>query len=274
MNATKAYYSLVQYCPDIARIEAVNVGVVLFCPQQRFLEAKLMKSNNRIRRFFGEEADNYEHLNAMKDALVKRLEVERVEFAQLEDLQQFVQTRANKVILTEPKPVKVVDPRQDLETLFKELVEEPEGHLIIHAALPLRKRLDDLLLDQTVKPFVQTNVKVQIPAMRETLTVPYGYQNGRFNLIQPVEFNQKSESRIKNAACIWAVEGLSLYKHPDSRFGSMQLVVVADFVNASQDAVGTVRGIFAESEVRMFTLDALDELKRDILSHGKPVSNS
>jgi len=129
MNATKGYFCLVQYCPDIARREAANVGVVLFCPELRFIRAKMMKINRRIRKFFGEEADNYQHLNAMKDALAKRLEVEKAEFNVLEDLQHFVETRANKVILTRPNPVKVFDPEQDLAALFKELVDEPVKQL-------------------------------------------------------------------------------------------------------------------------------------------------
>jgi hypothetical protein len=28
MNTSKGYYSLVQYCPDLGRLEAANVGVV------------------------------------------------------------------------------------------------------------------------------------------------------------------------------------------------------------------------------------------------------
>jgi len=125
MDATKGYYCLVQYCPDIARHEAANVGVVLFCPDQRFIRAKMMKSNHRIRRFFGDAADNYQHLNAMKDALAKRLEVEKAEFGGLEDLQHFAETRANKVILTQPTPVKVSNPEEDLIALYEELVQEP-----------------------------------------------------------------------------------------------------------------------------------------------------
>lgn len=272
MNATKGYFCLVQYCPDMARHEAANVGVVLFCPELHFLRAKMVKANHRIRKFFGEEADNYQHLNAMKDALAKRLEVEKAEFSVLADLQQFVETRANKVILTQPNPVKVFDPEQDLIALFKELVDEPLKQLTVRAALPLRKRLDAVLTDQAVKPFMRTNLKVQIPTMKETLEVPYGFQNGRFNLIRPVEFTQQSESRIKHAACVHAVEGLSLYRHADAALGQMQLVVVADFGNATPDTASTVKGIFAESEVRMFTPDRLEELKQEIVTHGKLVS--
>jgi len=269
MNATKGYFCLVQYCPDIARREAANVGVVLFCPELRFIRAKMMKTNRRIRKFFGEEADNYQHLNAMKDALAKRLEVEKAEFNVLEDLQRFVATRANKVILTRPNPVKVFDPEQDLAALFKELVDEPAKQLTVCAALPLRKRLDALLADEAVKPFLQTNLKVQVSTMNEILEVPYGFQNGRFNLIRPVEFTQQSDSRIKNAACVHAVEGLSLFRHPDPQLGNMQLVVVADFSNVASDAANSVKSIFVEGEVRMFTSDRLDDLKTEILTQGK-----
>ena len=269
MNATKGYFSLVQYCPDVARREAANVGVVLFCPDLRFIQAKMVKANHRIRRFFGEEADNFQHLNAMKESLAKRLEVEKAEFNALEDLQHFVETRANKIILTQPNPVKVFDPEQDLAALFHELVDEPLKQLTVRAALPLRKRLDAVLTDQAIKPFIRTNLKVQVPTLNEILEVPYGFQNGRFSLIRPVEFTQQSESRIKNAACVHAVEGLSLFRHPDPQLGNMQLVVVADFANVAAEAANSVKSILAEGEVRMFTSDGLDDLKTEILTQGK-----
>lgn len=35
----KGYYSIIQYCPDLSRFEAANVGVLLFCPERAFLKA-------------------------------------------------------------------------------------------------------------------------------------------------------------------------------------------------------------------------------------------
>ena len=271
MTARKGYFSLVQYCPDVARQEAANVGVVLFCPEVGFLRAKLARSNHRIRRFFGEEADNYQHLNAMKDALAARLQVERSAFQTLEDLQTFVATRANKVVLTSPKPVKILDPEADLEALYQELVQAPAKPLSIQSALPLRRRLDDLLMAQDVRAFMRTGIKVRVPNMEEELDIPYGYQNGRFNLIQPIEFNQQSSSRIKSAACRTAMEGLSLYRHADPVLGQMQLVAVCDFTESNSTSESLVRDIFREGSVEVFKADALGELKREIMAHGKPV---
>jgi len=274
MNATKGYYCLVQYCPDIARLEAANVGVVLFSPEHRFIRARVSESIRRIRRFFGDDVDGYHNLNAMKDSLVKRLEIQKADFVVLEDLQQFVDTRANKIILTQPKPVKVFDPEKDLEALFQELVADPVKPLTLQAALPLRKRLDDVLMEQSVRQYIQTKLKIELPSLKETVRIPYGFQNSRMNLIRPIEFKHQVEASVKTAACRYAVEGLTLYNHPDPTFGKLQLIVVADFSMAPADSASMVGNIFAESQVRMFTPDGLEQLKQEILTHGKSVSNS
>lgn len=270
MNATRGYFSLVQYCPDIARQEVTNVGVLLFCPEHKFLKAKLLKNNNRIKRFFGDEADNYQHLNAMKDALARRLEVEQSDLTTLEELQTFVSTRANKVILTNPKPIKVFKPSDDLEALFTELVIDPSKPLSIQASIPLRNRLDEVLMGQDVRPFIRTKITVRVPALNEELEMPYGFQNGRFNLIQPMLFTQQSEGRVKTAACKTAMEGLSLYRHSDAKLGEMQLIVVAEFTDTKPDIADLVRGIFREGSVQMFTPETLNELRQEIITHAKP----
>lgn len=274
MNATKGYYCLVQYCPDIARAEAANVGVVLFAPDHGFIRARVSDNNKRIRKFFGDEADNYQHLNAMKNALVQRIEVEKAEFGLLENLQQFVETRANKVILTNPKPVKVFNPEDDLNALFQELVEHPIKDLTVRAELTLRKRLDNVLGDAALKNYLRRDLEFQIPTLTEKLTVPYGFQNGRFNLIQPVEFEQQRRGTIINAACKHAIEGNYIFKNPDQKLGEMQLCVVADFTDATRDMAAKVETIFQEYHVRMFASDSMENLKQEILTKGKPVSNS
>jgi len=273
MNATKGYFCLVQYCPDIARAEAANVGVVLFSPEHRFIRARVSESIRRIRRFFGEDVEGYRHLNAMKEALVKRLEVERADFSTLEDLQNFVGTRANKIILTQPKPLKVFEPQQDLEALFRELVLESAKPLTLQATVPLRERLDNVLTEQTVKKYVRTKLKVTVPALQETLTIPYGFQNGRMNLIRPIEFKHQAETSVRTAACRYGMEGLSLFNHPNPEFGPMQMIVVGDFANAPANSSRLVADVFAESNVRLFTPDALDTLRQEILTKGKLVEN-
>jgi hypothetical protein len=116
------YYSVIQFCPDPSRLEAANVGVVLFCPEQKFLKAMTSSGNDRIRRFFGDQGFNWSHVNAAKQALVTRLEIEAAQFAKIEDLLHFVRTRGNAIVLSEPRSMRVEDPEADLKELFDELV--------------------------------------------------------------------------------------------------------------------------------------------------------
>ena len=123
-HATKGYFCIVQYCPDLARREVANVGVLLVVPDQGFLEVRIDPSNRRIERFFGPHKTPPEHINLMKQAFIERIEVEKNGLLRRENLACFVQTRANHIILTTPKAIRVVCPEAELESLFAKLVEE------------------------------------------------------------------------------------------------------------------------------------------------------
>ena len=269
---SKGYFSLVQYCPDVARQEAVNVGVVLLCPEQNFIGVKMAPANHRVRRFFGEEADNYQHLNAMKDALASRIQVEAADLLTPGALETFVETRANKVVLTMPKPMRVGDAAADLLALYEELVTEPHKPLSVQAAIPLRKRLDAVLAAEPLQPFLRRRLAVEVPTLKETVQVPYAYQNGRLHLIQPATFEQQSQTRVTTQACRFAVEGRSIFEHTHPEFGQMQLTVVAQFRPDDQEGPQKVRAIFDEYQVRLYAPEHLDELAADIVAHGKPVA--
>ena len=122
MERAKGYYCIVQYTPDRSRGEAANVGVLLFSPEHHFLDVELSPSEERVQRFFGAEWPlDLERIRAMKASLQKRLRVEAERFQTLADLEQFVATRANEIILTPPRPVAVADPRADLEAFARAL---------------------------------------------------------------------------------------------------------------------------------------------------------
>jgi hypothetical protein len=104
------------------------VGVLLFSPEHHFLDVELSPSDDRVQRFFGREWDlDLERIRAMKASLQRRLRVEAERFRTLEDLEHFVATRANEIVLTPPRPIAVADPRADLASLFGELVDRTGG---------------------------------------------------------------------------------------------------------------------------------------------------
>ena len=120
----KGYYSLVQYCPDHSRAEVANVGVLLFCPERGFLQVRMAHDNKRVKRFFRQDGVDIDRkrLNAAKSAILSRLQVAHDEFKCVEDLCDFAKSRANEIVITQPRSMRVTEPERELDELFAELV--------------------------------------------------------------------------------------------------------------------------------------------------------
>src|SRR5437867_92369 len=124
MKPSKGYYCLIQYCPDLGRLEAANVGVLLFSPERHFLKALTSRANRRIIRFFGSEGHDWVRINSFKQGLEDRIAMEGTEIQSVEQLEKFIAQRANLLQITPPRPMKVLDPDKDLEELYKEFLGE------------------------------------------------------------------------------------------------------------------------------------------------------
>jgi hypothetical protein len=71
----QGYYSIVQYCPDPSRLEAVNIGVVLFCPEQSLPKVRFGRPKTRVDQLFGKQ--DWEFVESQKAAIEARLAVSR-----------------------------------------------------------------------------------------------------------------------------------------------------------------------------------------------------
>lgn len=72
MKPQRGYYSLIQFCPDPSRLEAINVGVALFCPDSEFIGARTAAGNQRPAKLVGRDELNREALNSAKRAIERR----------------------------------------------------------------------------------------------------------------------------------------------------------------------------------------------------------
>jgi hypothetical protein len=225
MYPTSGYYCLIQYCPDAARLEAANVGVVLFCPDVPFLGARTAPSNDRVSRFFGRDSIDPERLNAAKKALEDRLRVERASFRELADLEKFVRTRANELILTPPRPITVRAPERELGELFEELVGKRERKVKKASRL---QTLDQVFHKLKLQGRARLNVRVEIPVLKRTVKFPYAYNNGVLNLVKPQQFSDEEERATKTAMEL-AIEGDLLSRHTVEEGRKAKLIVVSSF---------------------------------------------
>jgi hypothetical protein len=261
MGAARGYYSLIQYCPDPSRAEGANVGVLLFCPELKFIEARTAAGNDRVRRFFGRTSFDPDRLRAAKRAMEYRLRKEQENFQTLDDLNHFIETRANDLTLTPPRPMKVSDPKAELQGLFKELV---GGRARKEPPPPELRELDQLLRQPKLENRIQFDKRVRVPLIGRELRVPYAYQNGALNLIKPHRFPE-SEDTATSAAMRLAVQGDLLYRHKEDEI-ERRLIVVSTFGQSQVDQSlrDRISKILEEYHTRLVPQAKIPEFVREI----------
>jgi hypothetical protein len=256
MSSQTGYYSLIQFFPDPSRLEGVNIGVAIYSTPEKRLLVRMNRSNQRIRKFFGNQ--DWKFINHAKRAIANQLRNQP--FPSVSDLNDYISRRANAVQLTPPRPMRVCDIKADLERLFDQLV----GKDSIERRHRVGGSLTRRLLDAGVTNLVKKSVDVEIPELKKSIRVPYAYQNGRFNLISPVQFDPDTDAILAKTGKN-AIEGQLLYKERNSVYGEMRLVVVANFDQGIENSTRElVRKIFDEHSVALYSLDDLDPLVNDI----------
>ena len=225
MTAKRGYYSLVQFYPNPSRAEAVNLGVVLFCPDAGFLDAKMSVGNRPAMKLVGRVGVDPAALNAAKRAIERRLHVDRVSFQTPDDFRRFAETRANVLRLTAPRPVKVVEPELEIEQLFQELVGGRSRSSQDKMVLP---RIDELFRRLQQEKRARLNVTVTVPIEGRPLHVPYEYRNGDMNLVRPQVFSSQEGPAIRMAVQL-AVAGDLLRRYGADKEGAKRLVILSSF---------------------------------------------
>lgn len=266
MKPTKGYYCLIQYCPDMSRLESANIGVLLFCPERSFLQARMARDNRRIRHFFGSECHDFSQINSFKMGIEERLELEHSSIQSVDDLRHFIQLRANQIQITAPRPMRVKVPDEDLDQLFQDLV---GGVHRRQKSTSLKRYVWDRFTNAGLEPKMKKDIRIHVPIFNRDVEIPYGYKNGRYNLIQPVAFQSKEPGYASGKACRFAVEGRSLHEITHPEYGDLQLVVVGRFLSQASDTKADVRRILDEHQVQFYSEDDLPVLVDEIRRTGK-----
>jgi hypothetical protein len=256
MSQHSGYYSVVQFCPDPSRLESVNIGVVLYSSTEKRLQVQMSESNQRIRRCFGNQDWNL--LDRARKAIARQLRSEH--FMTVDELIAYIAKRANMIQLTHPRPMRITDIEADTIELHKRLVGPEPSEPKCRIAGYLTKRL----FEAGVSDLVKKSVSVELPEIKKSIRVPYAYQNGRFNLISPVQFDADTEAIVtkigKNA-----FEGQLLFNNRHPTFGEMRLVVVANFDSQIETSTREfVKKAFDQYNVTLYSFEDLSPLVEDI----------
>jgi len=261
---TTGYYSLIQYCPDRSRLEAANIGVLLFVPALNFMQARIASGNDRIRRFFHDEVGDLAQINLMKRMLAHRIDDEAKEVRTVDELKHLLTRFANELVFSAIRPIRVENPTLELTQLFEELVGGGRARKDNSSDVDLDHLLRTHLETAEFSKKVYRNTKVRVPILGEELTANYSFQNGRLNLIQTKEFNQHRFSDVMREAMKAAVDGHLLYKHPDPTVGERQLVIVGEFGPTAQEQQDKLEQMLADHEVTLYSAQTLNRLVQRI----------
>ncbi len=247
MTAEKGYYSLIQFCPDVSRLESVNLGVILFCPGSGFLRAMTSKSTRRAEKLVGRGELARAALASAREAIEKRLSVDRESFRTLEDLQRFVDTRGNSLQLTPPRPLKVSAPDEELKRLFHQLVDGKVGNNSEPTKRPAFPSLQTLFTRLSSEGRARLDYETSLPVLGQHFAVPYAYQNGVLNLVQPHLFERNSA----RASLDLAIRGDLIKKHGVNDHQESRLIVISKFSpKCEPDFVRHVDQLFSEYSVK------------------------
>lgn len=191
MPRQQGYYSLVQYCPDPARAEVANVGVLLFSPGHQFIDVRLSTNLRHVKAVFrGLDLDDGQ-IKMSKQALRERVTHQKDDFQCVDDLKRFVDLRFNQVLLTPPRSIVVEDPERQLRDLFAELVEvEKEQQRASESAQvhQLFPTVDAFFRSPRFHGSVDFDQKVDVPHCSRQLDIPYVFTNGRVFNVKPFLF--------------------------------------------------------------------------------------
>lgn len=262
---SRGFYSVVQYCPDRFRAEAVNVGLVLLCPDPHTVRVRMTDNHKRVRKLFAVSGPELKNLKFAVNGFVSRVENSVGELRTMEDLAEFAASRANDFRLTEPRLAKVQNIEDDFNRLFSELVEART--MMMMAAAPLAEVLPPKLaevfrqLEQARKIWRPGTIKV--PVYKHKLDIPYAYRNGVVNLVKPKVFS--ATKRMENEAAVLAINGDLIQRHFIDREQQKLIVISTQETTEQASEINKhVEPLFKEYSVRLIRPNDVDAFALEV----------
>lgn len=258
MAMPQGSYAVLQFSPLPERLEFVNIGVVLLVPSTRYMAVKFSESAKRVEKLFGRLDDGYFHL--VKTAFAHRIEMEVKTDWSLERLERFGRSRANEMRLSKLLPIAVTEqPEAILNKLFSELVGgSPKVKKQPKIRTELRRKFELAGVEKLLarpKP-----VKLRAGVIIEA---PYAYQNGTYNLIDPMRMGTGADHALREAGKR-AIEGRWLYDSTRGTDTPKRLVVVGDFQQQDESLFPAIESVMSEHQVKLYSFDELDPLLEEI----------
>lgn len=263
MKRHNGTYAIIQYSPVPERLEFLNIGILLIVEGLGYVGVRFAKGQSRIERLFGKQSKLY--LDAVKASFESRVLQDFSRNMDKEHLATFSKKRANGMRLSPFMAVAVEEAEVVLDELFRDLVGEDEP---AKREPRIRRKLREYFSKNGVEHYLQAPDPIELPEYGIRIDVPFGYQNGCYNLIDGMRLPEAPGESLREAGKR-AMEGALIWKHFGSLENRKRLVIVGDFAKQSQEFYGAIKGQFEDSNVKLYRLDDLAPLVADIKENGE-----
>lgn len=251
MNEQYHSYTIVQYSSHPERYEYVNVGVVVF-DRDRNSFYKVISDFSRVRKVFDDVGVSIVR-DALNDYVVKICSL--INSGLLSSAEEFNSKRISPFRLTPVMPFLGQDLVSATEELYYKLV-TTKAHK--KRAVRASVKLANALKDNGVYSLVEANPQeVVVPRYGVKIKADFGYQNGKYNLIDAARFDM-SEKGLSEAGRR-VMEGKALQESLEYK-----LIVVADFMDHPSEIIDNYREDFDRVGVSLYSMDEVRLLAEHI----------
>ncbi|BDW95631.1 hypothetical protein MACH10_13160 [Thalassospira tepidiphila] len=282
----KYTYSLLRFSPDVLSGEAVNVGVVLYCPAQRFFAAKFRNSVGRVSKVFPEIDQVFfrkylkvlgQNFSGFGGQFIDQLQYE-VDQTASEIAKSLLADDASAFQWSEDRSGLTRNAEQTLGELFGRFVSR------FDEVSPTSKKTEKDLWQEFSRDLRRRDIlevfeSTTIHAPHAELSVKKAFKNGIWHCFEPVSFDLSEEGHINSKAYRWLGQ-VSAVSDADEDFKIYFLVAKPSdpqLTAAYDDAVhllskcGSRAKVYDEENLEKLGDDLEDVVKSSLRSSPVPV---
>jgi sulfur transfer complex TusBCD TusB component (DsrH family) len=218
-----------------------------------------------VRKLFAIGKSDLKNLKFSTRGLTSRIENSADELRTSEDLAAFAASRANDLLLTEPRLAKLVNFDEDFERLFAQLVEQHSTVALAEAspAEVLPPKLSEVFYRLQQARKIWQPGTITVPVYKRKLEIPYAYKNGVVNLVKPHVF--PASKHAESQAAMLAINGDLIRRHLiDGEKQELIVISTQETVGQAREINDHVEPLFKEYSVRLIRPNDVDAFASEV----------
>lgn len=204
MKRTKYEYQIIRFMPDRVSEEFVNVGVVMYQKNQRFLQSEVIDKYGRITHFFEEVNGSYllqtlKHINVALNKIGMQNKTE-VPF----DLPESLDAITNKILPKDDSALYFTEVNYGVDLNLEKAFDKLTKRYIHDPTDTSSSYTDREVWTKIYKPFFDKHGLVNklhektIKTTTDKIKFDYAYKNGHWNCMETANFELKLKDSIES----------------------------------------------------------------------------